>query len=202
MVGRVLITGTSRGLGLEFVRQYVQAGWRVYATCRSPERALELSRLAAQNRDTLSLHPLDVSEPRHIRALRQMLVGEPLDMLINNAGVMVPPLGHTEDGFELQFGTNHLGHFAFTVQLLPLLVATEGSRVVNVSSNAQDLGQLNLDDLQWTERPFKRIASYSASKIANMLFTLELQRRKTHLLVISVNLWFGHYWLHAVIMGT
>ena len=97
--GSVLITGTSRGLGLEFVRQYVQEGWRVYATCRSPERALELARLAGEHRDTLSLHPLDVSEPRHIRALQQVLAGEPLDLLINNAGVLGPKdqgFGHTD----------------------------------------------------------------------------------------------------------
>ena len=101
-----------------------------------------------------------------------------LDLLLNNAGVMMPTSREeTADGFELQFGTNHLGHFKLTLGLLPLLVATEGSRVVNVSSTAQNFGKLNFDDLQWTERRFDRMGSYGASKIANMLFTLELQRR-------------------------
>lgn len=97
--GRALITGCSRGLGLEFARQYTQAGWRVYATSRSPERALDLARLAAENPDTVSLHPLDVAEPRQIEGMRQMLAGEPLDLLINNAGVLGPKnqgFGHTD----------------------------------------------------------------------------------------------------------
>ena len=103
---------------------------------------------------------------------------ERLDLLVNNAGVMMPPgREETSDGFELQFGTNHLGHFALTLQLLPLLVKTEGARVVNVSSSAQNFGKLDLDDVQWTQRSFDRMGSYGASKIANMLFTLELQRR-------------------------
>ena len=97
--GKVLITGTNRGLGLEFAQQYTQAGWRVYATCRSPERALDLARLAAENPDTVSLHPLDVTDQRQIKGMRQMLAGEPLDLLINNAGVLGPKdqgFGHTD----------------------------------------------------------------------------------------------------------
>ena len=101
-----------------------------------------------------------------------------LDLLINNAGVMNPPgRQETEEGFELQMGTNHLGHFALTLLLLDRLRATEGSRVVTVSSSAQDFGKLDLDDLPWVERPYRSWPSYGASKIANMLFTLELQRR-------------------------
>jgi NAD(P)-dependent dehydrogenase (short-subunit alcohol dehydrogenase family) len=144
--GRVLITGTSRGLGLEFVRQYVQAGWRVYATCRSPERALELSRLAAQNRDTLSLHPLDVSESRHIRALRQMLAGEPLDMLINNAGVLGPKeqgFGHTDaDAWVYTLRVNTIAPLKMIEALADNLAAgghrvaaTVSSRMASISEN-------------------------------------------------------------------
>jgi NAD(P)-dependent dehydrogenase (short-subunit alcohol dehydrogenase family) len=100
-----------------------------------------------------------------------------LDILVNNAGVMMPPeREETEDGFELQIGTNHLGHFALTIPLLDLLAITPNSRVVTVSSNAQHYGQLDVSDLQWVRRDYDRTASYGASKIANMLFTLQLQK--------------------------
>ena len=89
---RVLITGASRGIGIELVRQYAQAGWRVYATCRSPERAMDLSRLAAANQGSVTVQPLDVTEPRHLQALRATLSDIPLDLLINNAGVLGPPV--------------------------------------------------------------------------------------------------------------
>jgi NAD(P)-dependent dehydrogenase (short-subunit alcohol dehydrogenase family) len=107
---RVLITGSSRGIGLELARQYLQAGWRVYATCRSPERALDLGRLAASNPDAMSIHPLDVTEQRHIDALAAMLKGTPLDLLINNAGVLGPRLqgfDHTDtDAWSYTFKVN------------------------------------------------------------------------------------------------
>jgi NAD(P)-dependent dehydrogenase (short-subunit alcohol dehydrogenase family) len=100
-----------------------------------------------------------------------------LDLLINNAGVMMPPYTKTADGFELQFGTNHLGHFALTGLLIDLAKNTPGSRIVNVSSSAHHYGELDFDDLNWENRPYKKMKSYGDSKIANIYFTYELQRR-------------------------
>ncbi|MCP5053892.1 MAG: SDR family NAD(P)-dependent oxidoreductase, partial [bacterium] len=100
-----------------------------------------------------------------------------LDLLINNAGVMMPPYSKTSDGFELQFGTNHLGHFALTGLLLDVIKNTPGARIVNVSSSAHKAGNLKFDDLNWENRKYSPWKSYGASKIANLYFTYELQRR-------------------------
>ena len=99
-----------------------------------------------------------------------------LDLLINNAGVMTPPYSKTKDGFELQFGTNHLGHFALTLRLLNLLNTTEGARIVNVSSSAHRVGNIDFDDLTWEKRGYSRWRAYGDSKIANIYFTKELSR--------------------------
>jgi len=99
-----------------------------------------------------------------------------LDLLINNAGVMIPPYTKTADGFELQFGTNHLGHFALTGLLIDLVFKTKNSRIVNVSSGAHRYGNINFDDLSWEKRRYKKWRAYGDSKIANLYFTYELQR--------------------------
>src|SRR4029079_19492872 len=101
---------------------------------------------------------------------------EPLDVLVNNAGVMAPPRGETADGFELQFGTNHLGHFALTGRLIERLLAADAPRVVNLSSTAHRIGRMNFDDLN-SKRGYSRWPAYGQSKLANLLFTLELARR-------------------------
>jgi NAD(P)-dependent dehydrogenase (short-subunit alcohol dehydrogenase family) len=110
-----------------------------------------------------------------LRSVRDFAAGwdRPLDLLINNAGVMVPPYGRTEDGFETQFGVNHLGHFALTNLLLPHVTG----RVVTVSSTAHRMGRIDFDDLQWERRRYVARRAYGQSKLANLLFTLELQRR-------------------------
>jgi len=100
-----------------------------------------------------------------------------LDLLINNAGVMMPPYSKTADGFELQFGTNHLGHFALTGLLMDLIIKTENSRVVNVSSMSHKSGKIDFNDLYWEKRTYKKMRAYGDSKIANIYFTFELQRR-------------------------
>ncbi len=181
--GRVaIVTGANSGIGFEAAKALALKGATVVVASRSKPRGDQAvaSILEAAPNAAVELKLLDLANLGSVRDFVAAFVDrfDRLDLLLNNAGVMMPRRREeTADGFELQFGTNHLGHFALTVQLLELLVATGGSRVVNVSSSAQNLGKLDLDDLQWKERPFKRMASYGASKIANMLFTLELQRR-------------------------
>ncbi len=181
--GRVaIVTGANSGIGFEAAKALATKGAHVIVASRSKQRGEEaVASLREAGPDvTVELMLLDLASLGSVREFVTAFTErfDRLDLLLNNAGVMMPrEREETADGFELQLGTNHLGHFALTVQLLPLLVATQGSRVVNVSSSAQNLGELDLDDLQWTKRSFKRMPSYGASKIANMLFTLELQRR-------------------------
>ena len=181
--GRVaIVTGANSGIGFEAGKALALNGATVVVACRSKtrgKRAVEAILESAPDAAT-ELMVLDLASLASVGEFAAAAVDrlDQLDLLINNAGVMMPrQRQETADGFELQIGTNHLGHFALTVQLLELLVATEGSRVVNVSSSAQNLGKLDLEDLQWQKRAFDRMGSYGASKIANMLFTLELQRR-------------------------
>ncbi|RMF23090.1 MAG: SDR family NAD(P)-dependent oxidoreductase [Deltaproteobacteria bacterium] len=177
-----VVTGANSGIGYETAKALAAKGARVVMACRSRQRAQraveELSAaVPGANVEVLELDLASLdSVARFAEELRERC--DRIDLLINNAGVMMPPSRQeTADGFELQFGVNHLGHFALTLRLLETIVATNGSRIVTVSSSAQNYGELDLDDLNWTRRPFKRWASYGASKIANMLFTLELQRR-------------------------
>lgn len=181
--GRVaIVTGGNSGIGYETAKALAAAGATVVVASRSEERgqaAVERIRQAL-NGGSVEFMRLDLADLDSVAAFAEAFKARfgRLDLLINNAGVMNPPeRRETKDGFELQFGTNHLGHFALTLRLMAELDATPDSRVVNVSSSAQNFGQLDLDDPQWTERPFNGMRSYSASKIANMLFTLELQRR-------------------------
>ncbi len=135
---RVLITGASRGICLELARQYLQAGWRVYATCRSPERALDLGRLAASNHDCMSIHPLDVTEQRHIDAMALLLGATPLDLLINNAGVLGPKLqgfGHTDpDAWSYTVKVNAIAPLKLIEAFADNLAASGHGVVANLSS--------------------------------------------------------------------
>ena len=181
--GRVaIVTGANSGIGYETAKALAAKGATVIVASRNEQRGSkaveDLRRELAGAAVEFMLLDLasQASVPTFAEAFKARF--DRLDLLINNAGVMMPPTRQeTEDGFEIQFGTNHLGHFTLTLMLLDRLTATAGSRVVNVSSSAQNVGKLDLDDLQWTKRPFQRMASYGGSKIANMLFTLELQRR-------------------------
>ena len=181
--GRVaIVTGANSGIGFEAAKALAAKGARVVIGSRNQERG-DAAVSAIKGEVPAASVELMLLDLASLESVREFVADftkrfDRLDLLINNAGVMMPKeREETTDGFELQFGTNHLGHFALTLPLLPLSLATEGSRVVNVSSSAQNFGEFDLDDLQWTQRPFKRMPSYGASKIANMLFTLELQRR-------------------------
>jgi NAD(P)-dependent dehydrogenase (short-subunit alcohol dehydrogenase family) len=175
-----VVTGANTGIGLETARELARKGATVVIACRNAakaERATDNIRRDMTGEVLVML--LDLAS---LNSVRNFAAGfrerfERLDLLVNNAGVMRTPESKTEDGFELQFGTNHLGHFALTGLLLERLLGTRGSRVVNVSSMAHRYGYMDFEDLNWERRQYKRVASYGQSKLANMLFTLELQRR-------------------------
>lgn len=180
--GRIaLITGANSGLGFETVRALARQGATVVMACRSLRKAAEarhdllVTTAATGGVDLLSLDLADLASVSSASETMAARYGR-LDLLINNAGVMAPPRALTKDGFELQFGTNHLGHFALTLSLLPLLRGASGARVVTVSSGAQYFGEIDFDDLQG-ERRYDRWKAYGQSKLANVMFALELQSR-------------------------
>jgi NAD(P)-dependent dehydrogenase (short-subunit alcohol dehydrogenase family) len=177
-----VITGATGGLGYETALALAGAGARVVLTGRSDAKgqvALQNIR-AAHPVATISYENLDLASLASVRAFAAKFAGEheTLDLLVNNAGVMLPPKRYeTADGFELQFGTNYLGHFALTALLLPLLRAGQRPRVVNLSSAAHKMqADIHFDDLQWTRR-FNSWQAYAQSKLAMLIFALELQRR-------------------------
>ncbi|WP_425005417.1 SDR family NAD(P)-dependent oxidoreductase [Mycolicibacterium sp. S3B2] len=180
--GRVaVVTGANAGLGLETAAMLAERGARVVVAVRDlgkGEAAVGEIRRRTSNAD-VALQQLDLSSLASVHtAADELRAAYPrIDLLINNAGVMYPPKQTTADGFELQFGTNHLGHFALTGLLLDHLLQVEGSRVVTVASIAHNIqAGIHFDDLQW-ERSYNRVAAYGQSKLANLMFTYELQRR-------------------------
>ena len=176
-----IVTGANTGLGFEAARILAGHGAAVVLACRDMGKAAEAAgriRAAAPGAAVSPLH-LDLGSLASVRAAAgQLRSGYPrIDLLINNAGVMMPPYGHTKDGFELQFGTNHLGPFAFTGLILDLLLGTPGSRVITVSSNGHRMGQINFADPNFEQQRYRRMRAYGQSKLANLMFTHELQRR-------------------------
>ena len=175
-----LVTGANSGLGLESARALAAAGARVLLACRDEHRAREAEEAvaaeaagAAPEVVRLDLADLDsVSEAAEDVAARV----DRLDILLNNAGVMAIPLRRTAQGHEAQLGTNHLGHFALTGRLLPVLLAAEQPRVVTTSSFMHHMGRMRWDDLDW-QRGYRKWDAYGQSKLANLLFTFELDRR-------------------------
>ena len=179
--GRVaVVTGANSGIGYEAAAVLARRGATVILACRN----LDTARAAADRMTrgaaggTTEVEKLDLSSLASVRDFAERIHSShpKLDLLINNAGVMWTPHSTTADGFELQFGTNHLGHFALTGQLLDLLLPVEGARVVTVSSFAHKSGRIHFDDLQ-SERRYGRHRAYAQSKVANLMFTYELQRR-------------------------
>jgi NAD(P)-dependent dehydrogenase (short-subunit alcohol dehydrogenase family) len=175
-----VVTGANTGIGFETASVLAAHGASVVLACRDPAKAEAAAArvTAAGPAGTVSTLRLDLASLASVRAAAEALHSSHarLDLLINNAGVMMPPHSRTEDGFELQLGTNHLGHFALTGLLLDRLLATPGSRVVTVASPAHRQGQIDFADLQ-SERRYRRMAAYAQSKLASLLFTYELQRR-------------------------
>jgi NAD(P)-dependent dehydrogenase (short-subunit alcohol dehydrogenase family) len=170
LVGRtVVVTGAASGLGLVTTRELARAGAHVVLAVRDTAKG---ERVAATMPGSLEVRALDLADLASIRSFAGAWDGR-LDILVNNAGVMAVPERRTKDGFELQIGTNHLGHFALTNLLLPSIA----DRVVTVSSTAHQMGRIRLDDLNWERGRYGRWRAYGQSKLANLLFTLELQRR-------------------------
>jgi len=177
----VLVTGANSGLGLRTAEALAGAGARVLLACRNAEKAnAALESVAARATGAEpEVVALDLADLDAVAAAADAVGSrvERLDVLVNNAGVMAIPQRRTAQGFEMQFGTNHLGHFALTGRVLPLLLAAEAPRVVNVSSGAHRPGRIRWDDPNWHRGRYHRWIAYSQSKLANLLFTSELQRR-------------------------
>ncbi len=180
--GRVaVITGANTGLGYETALALADHGAHVVLAVRNLDKGKDAAaRITAQSPHAdVALAELDLTSLESVRAAAEQLrsAHDRIDLLINNAGVMWTPKSTTKDGFELQFGTNHLGHFAFTGLLLDRLLPVAGSRVVTVSSVGHRIrADIHFDDLQ-SERGYSRVGAYGQAKLANLLFTYELQRR-------------------------
>jgi NAD(P)-dependent dehydrogenase (short-subunit alcohol dehydrogenase family) len=164
-----VVTGGNSGIGLVAARELARAGGRVVLAVRDPARGAQA---AATIAGAVEVRSLDLADLASVRAFAEEWDG-PVDVLVNNAGVMATPERRTKDGFELQIGTNHLGPFALTNLLLPHVTDC----VVTVSSGAHRAGSIRLDDLNWERGRYQRWLAYGQSKLANLLFTLELQRR-------------------------
>ena len=170
LTGRTaIVTGANSGIGRITARALAEHGARVILAVRDVRKGADA---AATMAGETEVRHLDLADLASVRLFAGGVDG-PVDLLINNAGLMIPPLGRTADGFELQFGTNHLGHFALTNLLLPQIAG----RVVTVSSIAHRAGAINLHDPNWERRPYRRSRAYAQSKLANLLFSAELQRR-------------------------
>jgi len=173
MAGRtVIVTGANSGIGRAAAKAFAGRGAAVTLAVRDAAKGEAAA--AEMPGGAVDVRPLDLTSLASVRAFATDWRGD-IDVLVNNAGVMATPERRTEDGFESQIGTNHLGHFALTNLLLPQI----RDRVVTVSSTGHRVGEIHLDDLNWERRPYNSWRAYGQSKLANLLFTTELQRRLT-----------------------
>jgi retinol dehydrogenase-12 len=177
----VVITGANTGIGKICAQELSKRGAKVIMLCRSTERgeaAAEEIRKATKGE--VIVHKMDLASLKSVRECAEQLNNslDKIDILLNNAGVMTCPEMRTEEGFEMQIGTNHFGHFLLTNLLMPLLKkAAPGSRIVNVSSMAHEMGRIYWDDINFEKTPYNSVKAYQQSKLANVLFTKELARR-------------------------
>ncbi len=176
----IVITGANSGLGFESSLALAEKGARIVMACRNLDKGVEAKQkiLEVYPRALIDLQPLDLASLRSVHDFSEYMHKsyDKIHILLNNAGVMATPYAVTDDGFELQLGINHLGHFALTSLLLDVILQTEDSRIVNVSSIAAQRGRINFDDLM-SKRSYVPWKAYGQTKLANQLFTYELQRR-------------------------
>ena len=178
---RILVTGVSAGIGVETARSLAAHGVHVVGAARDLKKAeaatAQVRKDAQANGGGFELIELDLASLKSVRACADGLLakGEPFDVIIANAGVMATPFGYTLDGFETQFGTNHLGHFVFVNRIAPLI--REGGRLINVSSAGHRYSDVDLDDPNFERTPYDPMAAYGRSKTANILFAVEFDRR-------------------------
>ncbi|MCB9248410.1 MAG: SDR family NAD(P)-dependent oxidoreductase [Ignavibacteriales bacterium] len=177
----VIVTGSSSGIGFEAAKALTNKNAKVIIAVRNLEKGENAkSKILSENKNAdIVLMKLDLADLSLVKSFAEEFKSKfnKLDLLINNAGVMIPPYSKTKDGFELQMGTNHFGHFVLTLKLLELLEKTPNARIVNVSSSAHKYGNINFDDLTWEKRKYKSWKAYGDSKIANLYFTKELSTR-------------------------
>lgn len=187
----ILVTGATSGLGLHSAVALAARGAKLLITCRNPERGraalTKVAEHAAERPELIELDLADLASVRKAAAEVREKTGDALNVLMNNAGVMATPQRKTQDGFELQIGTNHLGHAALTWLLMPALRGPD-TRVVTLASIAHRRGGLDVEDLNFQRRPYNAATAYSQSKLANLLFSMELDRaaRRAGLGLISV----------------
>src|SRR6266850_766543 len=178
---RVLVTGVSAGIGVETARALAAHGAQVVGAARDLTKAeaatAQVRRDAAQNRGSFQLVELDLANLKSVRNCAEELIakGEPFDLVIANAGVMATPFGHTADGFETQFGTNHLGHFVLVNRIAPLI--RTGGRLINLSSAGHRYSNVDLEDPNFERTPYEPFVAYGRSKTANILFAVAFDRR-------------------------
>jgi NAD(P)-dependent dehydrogenase (short-subunit alcohol dehydrogenase family) len=178
---RILVTGVSAGIGVETARSLAAHGAHVVGAARdvikAESAAAQVRRDAAAHGGSFELVTLDLASLKSVRACAAELIakGEPFDLVIANAGVMATPFGHTADGFETQFGTNHLGHFVFINRIAPLMRA--GSRLINLSSSGHRFANVDLQDPNFEHTPYEPFVAYGRSKTANILFAVAFDQR-------------------------
>lgn len=176
-----IVTGGNGGIGYEAALELARKGATVWIAARNPQKSQQAHAqiLRAVPDARVQVHPLDLGDLRSVQSFAAEFnrTSQPLDLLLNNAGVMALPKAFTHDGFEQQIGINHFGHFALTGLLLPAILAAPAARVVTVSSSLHRRGVVKFDDLNWKQTNYSRWGAYQRSKLANLLFAFELQRR-------------------------
>ncbi|XP_072935700.1 retinol dehydrogenase 12-like [Epargyreus clarus] len=201
LIGKTaIVTGCNTGIGKETVLDFYKRGARVIMACRNLEKAEEAKKDIEKSCESLSdtgiilVEKCDLSSLKSVREFSQkVLESEPqINILVNNAGVMMCPKSETEDGFEMQFGTNHLAHFLLTLLLLPRIKNSTPARVVTVSSRAHTRFGINFEDLNYKKRPYSASEAYSQSKLANVLFSRELANKLKNNNIEGVNTYSLH----------